>query len=210
MATGSRFADPLKPRVAVRVGLPGQVGVVEIQNMMMTVKGATAGAIMMEWNVHESGQGSAGLWDTHFRVGGAAGIDLTVKDCPKLSGKVNPHCTADHDFDTADQTQVDIYVGRGMLIESKGPTWLWGTSVEHCVLYQYQLSSAQNVVMGLIQTETPYFQSFPEAPAPFKPGAFPNHPEFHNCTKTSKSCAMAWALRIIDGVSRSQYPLPHE
>lgn len=64
MATGSKFADALKPRVAVRVGLPGQVGVVEIQNMMMTVKGATAGAIMMEWNVHESGQGSAGLWGT--------------------------------------------------------------------------------------------------------------------------------------------------
>ncbi|RKL15944.1 hypothetical protein BFJ63_vAg16419 [Fusarium oxysporum f. sp. narcissi] len=221
MATGSKFADALKPRVAVRVGLSGQVGVVEIQNMMMTVKGATAGAIMMEWNVHESGQGSAGLWDTHFRVSGTAGTDLTVKDCPKLSGKVSPNCiaaslmlhltpdssgyfenvwmwTADHDFDTADQTQVDIYVGRGMLIESKGPTWLWGTSVEHCVLYQYQLSGAQNVVMGLIQTETPYFQSFPEAPAPFTPGAFPNDPSFHNCTKTSKSCAMAWALRIID------------
>ncbi|PNP53567.1 hypothetical protein FNYG_15744 [Fusarium nygamai] len=78
-----------------------------------------------------------------------------------------------------------------MLIESKGPTWLWGTSVKHCVLYQYQLSSAQNVVIGLIQTETPYFQSFPEAPAPFKPGAFPNDPEFHNYTKTSKSYTMA-------------------
>ncbi|KAG7417882.1 Glucan 1,3-beta-glucosidase [Fusarium oxysporum f. sp. rapae] len=94
MATGSKFADALKPRVAVCVGLPGQVGVIEIQNMMMTVRGATAGAIMMEWNVHESGQGSAGLWDTHFRVGGAAGTDLTVKDCPKLSGKVNPNYIA--------------------------------------------------------------------------------------------------------------------
>ncbi|KAJ3466400.1 hypothetical protein MRS44_007058 [Fusarium solani] len=222
MATGSKFSDALHPRVAVRVGLPGQVGVVEIQNMMMAVKGATAGAIMMEWNVHESGQGSVGLWDTHFRVGGAAGTDLTVKDCPKLSGKVNKNCvaaslmlhmtpnssgyfenvwmwTADHDFDTADQTQVDIYVGRGMLVESKGPTWLWGTSVEHCVLYQYQLSGAQNVVMGLIQTEAPYFQSFPEAPAPFTPGAFPDDPVFHDCTsKNSKSCAVAWALRIID------------
>ena len=62
MASGSKFSDPLNPRVAVRVGLPGQVGVVEIQNMMITVKGATAGAVMMEWNVHESGQGSAGLW----------------------------------------------------------------------------------------------------------------------------------------------------
>lgn len=52
--------------------------------------------------------------------------------------------------------------------------------------------------MGLIQTETPYFQSFPEAPAPFTPGAFPNDPSFHNYTKTSKSYAIAWALRIID------------
>ncbi|RSL41294.1 hypothetical protein CEP53_012846 [Fusarium sp. AF-6] len=209
MATGSKFSDALHPRVA-------------IQNMMMTVKGAAAGAIMMEWNVHESDQGSVGLWDTHFRVGGAAGTDLTVKDCPKLSGKVNKNCvaaslmlhltpdssgylenvwmwTADHDFDTADQTHIDIYVGRGMLIESKGPTWLWGTSVEHCVLYQYQLSGAQNVVMGLIQTEAPYFQSVPEAPAPFTPGAFPNDPGFKDCSsKNARSCAVAWALRIID------------
>ncbi|KAL9571903.1 hypothetical protein ACKAV7_003892 [Fusarium commune] len=89
MATGEKFLDILYPRIAVRVGLPGQVGVVEIQNIMVTIKGVTAGAVMMEWNVHESGQGSAGLWDTHFRVGGAAGTDLTVKDYPKVSGKVN-------------------------------------------------------------------------------------------------------------------------
>lgn len=62
MATGPKFADALLPRVAVRVGSPGEAGVVEIQSMMVTVKGATAGAVLMEWNVHESSQGSAGLW----------------------------------------------------------------------------------------------------------------------------------------------------
>lgn len=62
MVTGSKFANSLKPHVAVRVGRPGQVGVVEIQTLMFTVRGATAGAIMMEWNVHEAVQGSAGLW----------------------------------------------------------------------------------------------------------------------------------------------------
>ncbi|KAF5648626.1 putative glucan 1 3-beta-glucosidase [Fusarium sp. NRRL 52700] len=124
MAAGSKFADGLKPRVAVRVGLPGQVGVVEIQNMIMTVKVATAGALMME-------------------VGGAAGTNLTIKDCPKLSGKVNPNCvaaslmlhltsdssgyfengwiwTADHDFDTADQTQINIFVGRDLQVMCYG------------------------------------------------------------------------------------------
>jgi hypothetical protein len=87
------------------------------------------------------------LIDTHFRVGGTAGTDLTAEDCPKLTGKVNKNCiaaslmlyliadssaylenvwmwTADHDFDTKDQKQMDVYVGRGLLIESQGPTWL--------------------------------------------------------------------------------------
>lgn len=106
--------------------------------------------------------------------------------------------TADHDFDTKDQTQLDVYVGRGMLIESTGPTWLWGTSVEHCVLYQYQLSAAKNIVMGLIQTESPYFQSMPTAPEPFKIGAFPDDPAFHNCSPSSKTCGVSWAVRMID------------
>jgi hypothetical protein len=30
----------------------------EISDMLFTVKGPTAGAILMEWNVHEKGQGS--------------------------------------------------------------------------------------------------------------------------------------------------------
>lgn len=41
-----------------------------IVEMLFAVKGATASAILMEWNVHESHQGSAAMWDSHFRVGG--------------------------------------------------------------------------------------------------------------------------------------------
>jgi hypothetical protein len=49
--------------------------------MMFTTKGSTAGAILMEWNVHEDQQGSAAIWDVIFRVGGAVGTDLTMKEC---------------------------------------------------------------------------------------------------------------------------------
>ncbi|WYZ42264.1 hypothetical protein EsH8_V_001159 [Colletotrichum jinshuiense] len=222
MATGSRFQNVAKPYVAVRVGRPGQVGVVEIQGLVITVRGPTAGTVMMEWNVHESTQGSAGLWDTHFRVGGALGSELTVDKCPRLSDhRINPDCVAaslmlhltstssaylenvwmwaaDHDFDSINQTLIDIYVGRGLLIESQGPTWLWGTSVEHCVLYQYQLSDARNVVMGFIQTESPFFQSVSKAPAPFLPGAFPSDPTFQDCPDSSNACAVSWAVRFVD------------
>ena len=62
MATGPKFQDGNNPHVAVKVGQEGDVGIVEIQDMLFTVSGPTAGAVLMEWNLHESTQGSAGLW----------------------------------------------------------------------------------------------------------------------------------------------------
>ena len=40
------------------------------------------------------------------------------------------------------QTQVSIYGARGVLIESQGPCWFYGTASEHSTMYQYQLSGA--------------------------------------------------------------------
>lgn len=62
MASGSNFQDELRPRAAVQVGRPGDIGIIEIQDMLFTVSGPTAGAIVVEWNAHEGTQGSVGLW----------------------------------------------------------------------------------------------------------------------------------------------------
>ena len=62
MGTGEKFEDLSHPRPVVRVGVPGNQGVAEIQSILFTVRGPTAGAVLLEWNVHESFQGSAGLW----------------------------------------------------------------------------------------------------------------------------------------------------
>ncbi|KAK4238207.1 pectate lyase superfamily protein-domain-containing protein [Achaetomium macrosporum] len=221
MATGANFQDMANPRAAVRVGAVGSVGVMEIQCMMFTVRGPTAGAVVVEWNVHESTQGSAGLWDSHIRVGGAKGSDLQKAECPKtaqntagcaaaslmmrMTEKSSGYLenvwmwVADHDMEDAEQAQINVYAARGMLIESQGPTWLWGTAAEHAVLYQYQLAGARNVVMGLIQTEAPYFQPSPKAPAPFERGlVFRDDPRFGDCPASSQTCAVAWSLRIVD------------
>jgi hypothetical protein len=58
MGTGSYFENADSPQVMVQVGNPGDSGVIQISDMLFTIKGATAGAILMEWNVHESSQGS--------------------------------------------------------------------------------------------------------------------------------------------------------
>ncbi|KAH8896104.1 hypothetical protein GQ53DRAFT_819250 [Thozetella sp. PMI_491] len=76
------------------------------------------------------------MWDSHVRVGGAAGSDLQVANCPKLTGSVNPRCiatsilvhvtskasgyfentwfwVADDEIETFPGTEIDIFVGRG-------------------------------------------------------------------------------------------------
>jgi hypothetical protein len=96
------------------------------------------------------------------------------------------------------QIQTSVYNARGFLIESTNPTWLYGTSCEHSVFYQYQFYKAQLVVAGMIQTEQPYYQPTPQPPAPFKDavGSFNGDPTFP-CNDTDP-CDEGWALRIID------------
>ncbi len=111
---------------------------------------------------------------------------------------------ADHDLDIPAQSQIDVYVGRGVLIESVGPVWLYGTASEHSVLYQYQTVNAVNIFMGMIQTESPYYQVAPAAPAPFTSSlssTFPSDPTFDYCSPSSLTCAVAWGLRILNSES---------
>ncbi|OQE24328.1 hypothetical protein PENSTE_c007G09142 [Penicillium steckii] len=222
MAHGSKFEDAENPVPVFKVGEKGQSGSVEMSDLIITTKGATAGAILMEWNIAASSQGSAGMWDVHFRIGGSAGTGLqsdTCKKTPKTKTSPKKECTAafmllhvtekasaylennwywtaDHELDLDDHSQINVFTGRGVLIESQGPVWLWGTASEHHQLYNYQVSSAQNVFMGLIQTETPYYQSNPTALVPYTPQKTWNDPDFSSC-KTA-SCRKAWGLRVLD------------
>lgn len=160
--------------------------------------------------------------DSHVRIGGALGTNLQVSECPSVTSSVKDSCiagslmfhltssasaylsnvwlwTADHDLDEGDpvNTQVSVYNARGMLIESQNPVWLYGTASEHSVLYQYQFYHAKNVLAGMIQTESPYYQPVPSLPAPFADavGAFKGDP---SCIEGGDRCGSAWALRIVE------------
>ncbi|KAL4069050.1 glycoside hydrolase family 55 protein, partial [Scleroderma citrinum] len=192
---GSVFQDQNNPKVVVQAGAAGSIGVMEISDMIFSTMGPAPGAIVLEWNVHEppGQQGATGLWDTHIRstnesIYAAAGTNMQIAQCP--SGSQNTNCqaaflcmhltsgssgyfegtwvwTADHDLDASDSPQTSVFTGRGILSESAGPVWLIGTASEHAALYQYNLTNAQNHWIGFAQTETPYYQPVPAAPAPF-------------------------------------------
>jgi len=99
---------------------------------------------------------------------------------------------ADHDLDLKGEGQITVYAGRGILSESQGPVWMIGTASEHHVIYQYNLVGAKNHYMGLIQTESPYFQPKPAVPTPFRidPGYRDPRPYEGN--------ASSWALAVKD------------
>ncbi|KAI0191651.1 glycoside hydrolase family 55 protein [Astrocystis sublimbata] len=196
-AYGPYFQDASNPKVMLRVGNPGDIGDVEMQDLIFTTVGPTAGAVLVEWNIKAARPGSAGLWDCHARIGGATGTKLTPAECPAVTNRVDQGClaasmmmhltstgsgyfenmwlwVADHMIDDPDLDdpnndleQCNIFVARGFLIESTEATWLYGTASEHAVFYQYNFDKAANIFAGLLQTESAYFQPTPAPPAPF-------------------------------------------
>jgi hypothetical protein len=225
MATGENFTDATKPVAVFEVGKPGDIGNVELSDLIIETKGALPGAILMEWNLAGSENGASGMWDVHFRVGGTAGTELQSDQCrknPNVTASVQNNCkgsflmlhltqtasayiencwfwTADHELDLEGHDQINIYNGRGVLIESQKPVWLWGTASEHSVLYNYQISNAKNTFIGIAQSETAYMQGNPDATQGVSVLEGYYDPDFKDaCDETSKKCARTWGMRITN------------
>lgn len=209
----------------LKVGNAGDSGLVEISDIVVQTKGAAPGAILIQWNLASSSNTNpSGMWDVHANIGGSAGTNLQSTNCPTSSTSTScigafmiMHITtsaagvylentwlwtADHDLDISGQTQINVFTGRGLYIQStNGPVWLYGTAVEHNVMYNYQFVNAANIFGGFMQTETPYFQSAPMAPAPFTMNTAYNDPNFDTlCSSPPGSqaqCRKAYGLRIV-------------
>ncbi|CAI4211160.1 unnamed protein product [Parascedosporium putredinis] len=204
LGTGPVFSDIENPVPVIRVGKPGDKGRVEWSDMIVSTRGATAGAKLIEWNLNSSGEPS-GMWDVHVRVGGFAGTELQLAQCPKTptetnvvnedciaayislhvtksaGGLYNENCwvwVADHDIEDPDYAQITIFAGRGILVESEtGRIFISGSGSEHHVLYH----------------PTP-------ATVPFPPVAALQDPDFATSCRDVPDdvpCAMAWGLRVI-------------
>ena len=174
------FQNEFAPQPAFRVGNPGDTGTTEIVEIVFETRGPAPGAVMMEWNLAGEAPGSTGMWDTHWRIAGTNGTLLQSDRCtkkPNFEHPANASCwgahtllhithsaslimannwgwVSDHELDLTDHNQIDIYNGRGILIESQGPVWIYGSSFEHSMLYNYQVANAKEIYMGVIQSET--------------------------------------------------------
>ena len=224
------FKDQANPQPVFQVGQPGDRGAVEMSDLIFGTAGPQPGAIMMEWNVAGARPGAAGLWDVHTRIGGYAGTQLELEQCAKNPNVTNPvrdecfgaflmlhvpaggsaylentwYWVADHALEPeAQDGQIDVFNGRGVLMEGAGPVWGWATASEHSVLYNYQFRNASNVFLALIQTETPYFQGNPDATEPFAVNARYGDPDFAQSCAADQTglCRRAWGVRALDSSS---------
>ncbi|RJE16629.1 hypothetical protein PHISCL_11034, partial [Aspergillus sclerotialis] len=59
MAHGEKFADQKNPIPMLQIGEPGDIGYIEMSDLLLQTRGPAPGAIMMEWNLEEESQGAA-------------------------------------------------------------------------------------------------------------------------------------------------------
>ncbi|KAI0062874.1 exo-beta-1,3-glucanase [Artomyces pyxidatus] len=175
----------------------GQKGAAGMWDTLIRLGGAAGTNI-------QSGQCSDALSNTGNNCFAAfLGLHLTSSASAYLEGTWV--WLADHDIDGGGG-QITAYSGRGILSESQGPVWMIGTAgqyffsrersrltphllfiAEHHVLYQYNIAGASNHYLGLIQTETPYFQPSPAPPSPFSTSSVYHDPAVSGA---------AWAFNV--------------
>ncbi|KGO69522.1 Pectin lyase fold/virulence factor [Penicillium italicum] len=223
---GDKFKDSDNPRPVVQLGNPGDVGVIEIQDMRFSVGEILPGAKIIEINAAGDQPGDVGLWNTMAMVGGTADTSISgactsqdPKDC--MAAFMVMHLTesssayienfwgwtADHNLDSESLLTI-ISTGRGILVESTKGTWLTGTGSEHHWLYNYNFHNAQNVFAGLLQTETPYMQGqgeYQAAPAPWTAVAKYGDPDFSWCAAEDQKCRTAIATNVDGGSNIALY-----
>ncbi|CAI7603253.1 unnamed protein product [Penicillium pancosmium] len=223
---GDAFKDPRQPRAVVQLGGPGDVGVIEIQDMRFAAGEILPGAKILEINAAGAQPGDVGLWNTIVTVGGTAETTISnsctsqdPKDC--MAAFMVMHLTksssayienfwgwtADHNLDSESLFTI-ISTGRGILVEATQGTWLTGTGSEHHWLYNYNFHKAENVYAGLLQTESPYMQGsgeYEKAPAPWFAYAQYGDPDFSWCSTDDDKCRSALATNIDGGSNISLY-----
>ncbi|CAG8942997.1 unnamed protein product [Penicillium salamii] len=223
---GSKFKNSNQPRPVVQLGKPGDVGLIEIQDMRFSVGEILPGAKIIEINAAGSQPGDVGMWNTMALVGGTADTSIATtctsqdpKNC--MAAFMVMHLTesssayienfwgwtADHNLDSQSMLTI-ISTGRGILVEATKGTWLTGTGSEHHWLYNYNFHNAQNVFAGLLQTESPYMQGkgeYQAAPAPWTALAQYGDPDFSWCGADDQKCRSALATNIDGGSNLALY-----
>lgn len=179
------FANPAAPQALLLV--PAASAGVRLVDLLLSATGDVPGCVLLDWRAPSTAPSGVWdvSWRLYytasdlFRVSGAgsgvyfeegwgwvADHGTQPADDALLASE---HCFADLVPSCAPLSPLpppDINSGqtltvknpRGMtIVDSPGPSWLYGTAMEHSFLYQYNFSNAQGVTTVVTQTESDYW-----------------------------------------------------
>ena len=151
-AASPAFASAAAP--APLLSVPAASTGVRLVDLLFSSTGDALGLVFLDWRA--TAAAPAGLWDVSWRLYHAA-ADLFVVAGPGAGvyWEEGWGWVADHDVDTNQNLQV--MNPRGMTVTGSGPSFLYGTAMEHSVLYQYNFSGTGLVTTIVTQTESEYF-----------------------------------------------------
>jgi hypothetical protein len=148
LSSGSFFNDLNNPQPVIQIGKSGDVGSIEWSDTIVSTQGQQRGAVLIQYNLASPTTQPSGLWDVHTRIGGFAGSNLLLADCPTTPNtsaslfNLNFNCiaaytsfhvtasgsglylenvwlwVADHDVEDPLVTRITVYAGRGFLSQS--------------------------------------------------------------------------------------------
>ncbi|KAF3132931.1 hypothetical protein TWF703_007069 [Orbilia oligospora] len=194
LAAGSYFSNVKNPHPVLQIGKPGQTGRVEIQDILVTAKAGSAGAISFQWNLKgpDLSNDVGGMWSCHSVIGAQPFSGLEAAQCSHgarplskcTGGFMHLHITrhasniylennyyaaaAYQSIQPSPSGPLDVYVGRGVLIDgSPGGIWLYSIASQNSVLYQYQIQNSADIFASSLESTNPSFQPNPMAPTPF-------------------------------------------
>ncbi|KAK4643814.1 hypothetical protein QC761_404880 [Podospora bellae-mahoneyi] len=126
LSSGRYFENPTRPQPVVQVGNrrgPGSEGRIQWSNTIVSTRGKQPGAILIEYNLATTHAGQySGMWDVHTRIGGFAGSDLQLTQCPKTPE--TPITSANLDVDCV-AAFMSMHITRNAANLYQENNWIW-------------------------------------------------------------------------------------
>jgi len=186
----------------IQIGFPGDVGLAQMSDFMLVIKSASPGLILLQINMAGTKPGDVGFYNVHFPLNMRGTITKprtcsSAANCP--SNHISVHMTPSSSVywentwvSDAGGRQSRTSNGGGFFVESKGGTWINGVGSEHSAMYQLNIHNAKHVFVGVLQSESAYWQVQTKAPV-LNPGSWSGallagEPDFRWCGTTDGAC----------------------
>lgn len=212
----SAWKDQSNPKAVVQLGSQNGGNAVQFMDFVVEVGHVYEGAKLIEV-ISE-----ADVFDVVARIGGSQASTALSSQCndesnPCRAAFMALHITptgsgyfenvwgwsADHAIDGGGVQAVGS--GRGALIESTAPVFFVGVAMEHHVFYAFKTHNAQNVFLGMLQTEGPYWQTKSPAPSTWNVNSAYHDPNFSNCGSGETGCTLQFDLHVDGGSNIFSY-----